>query len=53
LAALSFVIFFLLSSDLLLGEYREIYDHFKTLTYGVLLLIPLLFFWRPKKINLG
>lgn len=45
------ILFFLLSSDLILGVYREIYDHFKTLTYGVIALIPLLYFARPAKIK--
>lgn len=45
------LVFFLLSSDLILGAYREIYDHFKTLTYGVIILIPMLYFARPKKIK--
>ncbi len=45
------IIYFLLNSHFILGEYRNIYDHFKTLTYGVILLIPLLMIARPNKIK--
>lgn len=43
------LIFFLLNSDTILGAYRNFYYHFKTLTYGILMLIPVLAFCRPKK----
>lgn len=48
---ISVVIFFLLNSHFILGAFRNIYDHFKTLTYGVLFLVPLLAFASPKKIK--
>lgn len=41
-------VFLLLNSHFLLGAYRNYYDHFKTLTYGILILVPILFFARPK-----
>ncbi len=44
------IIFFLLNSHFILGAYRTIYDHFKTLTYGIILIIPLLAITRPTKI---
>ncbi len=44
-------IYFILNSHLLLGAFNNYYDHFKTLTYGVLLLIPLLTYCKPGKIN--
>lgn len=47
---LSFImIYFLLNSHFILGEFREIYDHFKTLTYGVILIIPFLAIVTPEK----
>ena len=52
LLALMLGIFFLLNSHFILGAYRTIYDHFKTLSYGVLLLIPLLALVRPHRIDL-
>ncbi|MFZ1332462.1 MAG: glycosyltransferase family 87 protein [Flavobacteriales bacterium] len=45
---LTFLVFFLLNSHFLLGEFRNFYDHYKTLTYGMLLLIVLLAAHRPK-----
>ena len=36
------VSYLLCNLSLLFGQYREYYDHFKILTYGVLLLVPLL-----------
>lgn len=41
------LIFFLLNSHFILGTFRNYYDHYKTLTYGVLMLIPFLFFFKP------
>ena len=41
------IIYLLLNSHFILGEYRDVYDHFKTLTYGIILLIPLLAVARP------
>jgi hypothetical protein len=50
---LSFIIFFLLSSHFVLGVYQNYYNHFKTLTYGVILIIPVLAWMRPNKILLS
>lgn len=44
------LIYFLLNSHFILGAYRTIYDHYKTLTYGILLIIPMLAFAKPNKI---
>lgn len=44
-------LYLLLNSHFLLGSFRPIFDHYKTLTYGVLLLIPLLAFSRPTKLE--
>lgn len=41
--------YLLCNLNLLLGQYREYYDHFKILTYGVLLIIPLLAVCYPFK----
>lgn len=41
--------YLLCNLDLLLGEFREYYDHFKILTYGALLIIPLLAVCYPFK----
>lgn len=41
------LIFILLNSHFLVGAYRDYYDYFKTLTYGIILLIPLLLMSRP------
>jgi hypothetical protein len=46
------IIFFTLSADFLLGEFREYYNHFKTLTYGVLLILPLLILAQPHKLKI-
>lgn len=45
-----FVSFLLTSSHLILGQFNEYYDHYKILTYGILILIILLAFSPPKKI---
>lgn len=37
------------NSHLILGEYSKYYDHYKTLTYGVLLLIIILAFCKPER----
>jgi len=41
------IAFFLTSSHLLLGAFDKYYDHYKTLTYGALLLIGILAFCKP------
>jgi len=41
--------YLLCNITLLYGQYREYYDHFKLLTYGALLIIPLLAFCHPYK----
>jgi hypothetical protein len=46
------LIFLLLNSHFLIGAYRDYFDYFKTLTYGVLLLIPLLLVSKPRKLHL-
>jgi hypothetical protein len=45
--AFAMVVFFLLNSHFILGEFRDLYDHYKTLTYGILLLILALYHARP------
>jgi hypothetical protein len=47
--ALSYI---LCNITLLYGQYREYYDHFKLLTYGALLIIPLLALCYPPKIDI-
>lgn len=42
--------FLFLNSHYLLGNFVNYYDHYKTLTYGILSLIPLLAFAKPGKI---
>lgn len=49
LAALG-IAYFLTNSRFVLGTFRHYYDHYKTLTYGVLLLIILLAICRPSKL---
>ncbi len=44
------IIYFLTNSHFILGQFNDLYDHFKTLTYGVLILIALLAICRPGKI---
>jgi hypothetical protein len=48
------LIFIYLSANLklLLGEFNRYYEHFKVLTYGALLVIPLLI-WVDRKNNLS
>jgi hypothetical protein len=45
------VVFLLLNSHFLLGALREYYDHYKTLTYGVFLVIIILALCPPSKIK--
>ncbi len=45
------LIFLLLNSHFLLGTFREYYDHYKTLTYGVFLVIVILALCPPSKIK--
>lgn len=40
-------LFLILISHFLVGEYRNIYDHYKTLTYGIIMIIPILAMARP------
>ena len=44
------IIFLLTNSHFILGEFNNIYDHFKTLTYGVLMLLILLAICKPDKL---
>jgi hypothetical protein len=46
-----FLIFLLLNSHFLLGAFREYYDHYKTLTHGVFLVIVILALCPPDKIK--
>lgn len=48
LISLCILLFFLLNSSFVLGEFNKYYNHFKTLTYGTLLLIPMLITLRPR-----
>jgi hypothetical protein len=52
LISFGFIVYFLTNCHLILGAFNEYYDHFKILTYGVMLLIPLLVYSSPKKLNL-
>ena len=44
------IVYFLTNSHFILGQFNDIYDHYKTLTYGVLILIILLAICKPDKI---
>ena len=44
------IVYFLTNSHFILGEFTTFYDHYKTLTYGVLLLIILLAICKPDKL---
>jgi hypothetical protein len=44
------IVYFLTNSHFILGQFNDIYDHYKTLTYGVLILIILLALSKPDKI---
>jgi hypothetical protein len=46
------LVFFLFNSRILLGQFNNYYDHFKTLTWGILLLIGLLAWAKPSKLPL-
>lgn len=41
------VIYLLTNAHLLLGEFRQYYNHYKIITYGALLMIPLLALLKP------
>ncbi len=45
------IVYLLTNSHFILGQFNDIYDHYKTLTYGVLILIALLAACRPGKIS--
>jgi len=51
LTLLLLIVYFLTNSHFILGEFRHIYDHFKTLTYGALLLLILLAACPPKRLS--
>lgn len=44
------IIYFLTNSHFILGQFNNLYDHYKTLTYGVLILMLLLAFCKPNKL---
>lgn len=46
-----FLIYFLTNGHLILGEFNHYYDHFKTLTYGALMLVVLLATSTPKNLK--
>jgi hypothetical protein len=46
------IIYFLTNSQFILGEFSDYYIHFKTLTYGVLLLVLLLALCTPDKLEM-
>lgn len=46
------IVYFLLNSHLILGEFNNLYDHYKTLTYGALILMTLLAICKPGKLLL-
>ncbi len=43
--------FFTVNATFLLGEFIPFYEHFKTLTYGILLLIPMLAAYTPDMVT--
>ena len=49
IASIMILSYLLCNLSLLLGEFRDYYDHFKILTYGALLIIPLLAVCYPFK----
>jgi len=51
LITLTIIIYLVLNAHFILGQYNDLYDHFKILTYGVLLLAGVLAFCRPSKIK--
>jgi hypothetical protein len=44
------IIYFLTNSHFILGQFNNLYDHYKTLTYGTLILMILLAFCKPDKL---
>ena len=50
LISLIVLMYFLLNNHFVLGQFNHIYNHFKTLTYGILFLIPMLAMCGPKKV---
>lgn len=47
------IVYFLTNSHFILGEFNNIYDHYKTLTYGALILMTLLAICNPDKLLMG
>jgi len=48
---LLFLSYLLMSSTFILGEFRNYYDHYKVLTYGAFILIGLLAYCRPQRLE--
>jgi hypothetical protein len=48
---LFFLSYLLMSSTFILGEFRNYYDHYKVLTYGAFILIGLLAYCRPQRLE--
>lgn len=46
-----FIGYLLMSSTFILGEFRSYYDHYKVLTYGLFILIGLLAYCRPQRLE--
>ena len=44
------IVYFTTNSHFVLGVFNAYYDHYKTLTYGALLCIPLLMYCRPERL---
>lgn len=44
-------IYLLVNLNLLIGEYKPYYEHFKILTFGALLLIPVLAYLTPQTVK--
>jgi hypothetical protein len=44
------IIYLLTNSHFIIGVFNNYYDHYKTLTYGVLILMAMLAFCNPKKL---
>ena len=42
------IAYFLTNSHFILGEFNDYYNHFKTLTYGILILLGVLAACSPK-----
>lgn len=45
------IIYILVNLNLLIGEYKPYYEHFKILTFGALFLIPVLAYLQPKTVK--